>query len=135
MPDLDPARELSSPGTSEPKLHSPNVFAAPGAHHPLPAFAAGGSKVPDWPSILDGLPFGLVVLGPRQELRHENEACRRLTGRGIAEAGGVESWLAALCPDPEHREKVVRSWREEIWRNQLTRTFTLRTAEQKPKEI
>ncbi len=135
MPDLDPARELSSPGTSEPKRHSPNVFAAPGAHHPLPAFAAGGSKVPDWPSILDGLPFGLVVLGPRQELRHENEACRRLTGRGIAEAGGVESWLAALCPDPEHREKVVRSWREEIWRNQLTRTFTLRTAEQKPKEI
>lgn len=110
------------------------MFAAPGAsHHPVPAFAA--AKTPDWTSVLDELPYGLVLLGAKQELRHENAACRRLTGHGIAEQGGVEGWLSALCPDPEHREKVIQSWREEIWRNQLTRTFTLRTAAQKPKEI
>ncbi len=136
MPDFDPAREFSTSGTSEPKRHPPNVFVAPSSsHHPLPSFVAGGAKVSDWSAILDELPYGLVVLGPRQELRHENQACRRLTGLGIEESGGVEKWLEELCPDPEHREKVIRSWREEIWRNQLTRTFTLRTADQKPKEI
>ncbi len=141
MPHSDPTRESSIPGISEPKAHSPNVFAAPdpnapaSSHHPAPAFATGLAPTPDWPAILDELPCGLVVLGPKQELRHENAACRQLTGYGVAEKGGVEGWLSALCPDPGHREQVIASWREHIWRNQLTRTFTLRTVGQKPKEI
>ena len=89
----------------------------------------------DWSVIINGLPYGLIVLGPKQELRHENAACRQMSGYGVAEKGGVEGWLSALCPDPVHREKVINSWREHIWRTQLTRTFTLRTADQKPKEI
>jgi PAS domain S-box-containing protein len=138
----DPARENHSPGISELKSHSPNVFAAPVAgadgvsHHPAPVFSAGVAKPKlDWPALLDELPHGLVILGPKQELRHENAACRQLTGYGIAEKGGIEGWFSALCPDPGHREKVINSWREHIWRTQLTRTFTLRTADQKPKEI
>lgn len=142
MSASDPARENHSPGISELKSHSPNVFAAPVAgadgvsHHPTPVFSAGVAKPKlDWPALLDELPHGLVVLGPKQELRHENAACRQLTGYGIAEQGGIEGWFSALCPDPGHREKVINSWREHIWRTQLTRTFTLRTADQKPKEI
>lgn len=142
MSASDPARENHSPGISELKSHSPNVFAAPIAnpagtsHHPAPVFAAGVAKPKlDWPALLDELPHGLVVLGPKQELRHENAACRQMTGYGIAEKGGIEGWLSALCPDPGHREKVINSWREHIWRTQLTRTFTLRTSDQKPKEI
>lgn len=118
------------------------MFAAPVdgekgiSHHPAPVFGAGVAKPKlDWPALLDELPQGLVVLGPKQELRHENAACRQLTGFGIAEQGGIEGWFSALCPDPGHREKVINSWREHIWRTQLTRTFTLRTADQKPKEI
>ncbi len=142
MSASDPARENHSPGISELKSHFPNVFAAPVAgadgvsHHPAPVFSAGVAKPKlDWPALLDDLPHGLVVLGPKQELRHENAACRQLTGYGIAEQGGIEGWFSALCPDPGHREKVINSWREHIWRTQLTRTFTLRTADQKPKEI
>ncbi len=118
------------------------MFAAPivGAdgvsHHPAPVFAAGVPKPKlDWPALLDELPHGLVILGPKQELRHENAACRQMTGYGIAEQGGIEGWFSALCPDPGHLEKVINSWREHVWRTQLTRTFTLRTADQKPKEI
>lgn len=85
--------------------------------------------------MLDTLPYGFVLLGTKQEVRHENALCRQLTGHGIVESGGIESWLTALCPETEHREKVIQSWREDIWRNQLTRTFTLRTAAQKPREI
>lgn len=106
------------------------------AHHPAPAFSpAPGAPQLDWSSILDQLPYGLVVLGPEQQVRHENAACRRLLGFSVVERGGVEGWLEAVCPDQVHREKVINSWREHIWRNQLTRTFTLKTAEQKLKEI
>lgn len=138
----DPAREAPSSGFREPTSHTPNVFAAPisdgdgVSHHPAPVFAAGVTKPKlDWPALLDELPHGLIILGPKQELRHENAACRQMTGFGIAEQGGIEGWLSALCPDPGHFEKVINSWREHIWRTQLTRTFTLRTADQKPKEI
>lgn len=75
------------------------------------------------------------MLGPEQQVRHENAAFRSLLGFGAEEKGGVEGWLAAACPEADHREKVINSWREHIWRNQITRTFTLKNAEQKPREI
>lgn len=106
------------------------------AHHPAPVFSSPheGPQL-DWKFILDQLPYGLVVLGAEQQVRYENSACRRLLGFSVIERGGVEGWLEAVCPDQAHREKVINSWREHIWRNQLTRTFTLKTAEQKLKEI
>jgi len=104
------------------------------SHHPAPVFSAGLVS-PDWATILDALPYGFVLLGTKQELRHENVWCRQTAGKGIAECGGVEAWLSALCPEPGHREKVIKSWREEIWRNQRTRTFTLTSPGKKPREI
>lgn len=104
------------------------------SHHPAPVFKAGLVS-PDWATILDSLPYGFVLLGAKQDLRHENAWCRQLAGKGIAECGGFEPWLSQLCPDPGHREKVIKSWREEIWRNQRTRTFTLTSPGSKPREI
>ena len=110
--------------------------AAGTSHHQAPVFSAPLSVASsEWRAILDQLPYGLIVLGPGQELRHENGTCRQLLGYGVGEKGGVEGWLAAFCPDRNHRDKVINSWREHIWRNQLTRTFTLKTADQKLKEI
>ena len=65
------------------------------SHHPTPVFAAGLVSS-DWVAILDSLPYGFALLGPKQELRHENAACRQITGEGIASRGGVEGWLSAL---------------------------------------
>lgn len=121
----------------------PNVFAMPGAlppattdpigaHHTAPTKEA--SKI-GWESLVDGLPFGLVVLSPRQEVVHESTFCRQILGSGISEKGGVEAWLSSLCPDREHKEKVIASWREHVWRNQLTRTFSLKGSDEKLREI
>lgn len=96
---------------------------------------SAGPVSPDWATILDAQPYGFVLLGAKQELRHENAWCRQTAGKGIAECGGVEGWLSELCPEPGHREKVIKSWREEIWRNQRTRTFTLTSPGKKPREI
>lgn len=133
-----PSNVFGTPQTSVfgPGSHGPVPAAAGTAHHQAPVFSAPLSVAPsEWRAILDQLPYGLIVLGPGQELRHENATCRQLLGYGVGEKGGLEGWLAAVCPDRNHREKVINSWREHIWRNQLTRTFTLKTAGQKLKEI
>jgi PAS domain S-box-containing protein len=133
-----PSNVFGAPGTSVfgPGAHGPVPASAGTAHHQAPVFSAPASvSPPEWRAILDQLPYGLIVLGPGQELRHENATCRQLLGYGVREKGGVEGWLTAICPDRNHREKVINSWREHIWRNQLTRTFTLKTAGQKLKEI
>jgi len=104
-----------------------------GAHHTAPARRRSGSIA--WESIVDQLPFGLVILSPQQEVIHENAVCRQMLGNGIREKGGVEAWLSNLCPDREHEEKVIASWREHVWRNQLTRTFSLKGSDEKLREI
>ncbi len=121
----------------------PNVFAMPGALPPATATQVGShhaspardvSKIA-WESLVDSLPFGLVILSPRQEVVHESAFCHHLLGCGISEKGGVEAWLSNLCPDREHKEKVIASWREHVWRNQLTRTFSLKGSDEKLREI
>lgn len=146
MSTQDPSRNPFEPWKTETKSPPSNVFGIPASldqpepevignvsHHNTPPLGAPESL--DWTSIVEDLPFGLVVLGPEQEIRHENHFCRALMGCGISETGGIEPWLAELCPDQQHREKVINSWREHIWRNQLTRTFTLKGTDQKVREI
>lgn len=102
-------------------------------HHTAPSPRRSGSI--RWESIVDQVPFGLVVLSPQQEVIHENAVCSKILGCGIQEKGGVEEWLSSLCPDREHKEKVIASWRDHVWRNQLTRTFSLKGSDEKLKEI
>jgi hypothetical protein len=81
--------------------HPPNVFGMPGgsifgpglkgpvqvaAHHSAPEPAL---PVFDWTAVTDQLPYGLIILGPGQEVRHENATCHRMLGYGVKESGGV----------------------------------------------
>lgn len=102
------------------------------AHHSTPGRQPSKAG---WDSVVDHLPFGVVVLSPQQEVLHENEVCHKMLGFSIRENGGVEAWLSKLCPDREHKEKVIASWREHVWRNQLTRTFSLKGSDEKLREI
>lgn len=146
MPDHSTTGE--EPGSRERGSVDPasNVFAVPGplenhiagagSHHLAPPIEEEDSpRSVDWAHVADHLPYGLMVFGPRQGLSYENGFCREFAGSSVTESGGIEEWLSALCPDEIHRDEVLRSWREHIWRNQLTRTFTLRGADQKLHEI
>lgn len=103
-------------------------------HHTTPELSAPVPPI-DWETLLDDLPYGLIVLGPRQEILHENALGKKLLGYSAKELGSVGKWLEALCPDEEHRDKVILEWQEKIWRNQQTRIFTLKGADQKVREI
>ncbi|SKA80318.1 PAS domain S-box-containing protein [Prosthecobacter debontii] len=84
---------------------------------------------------LDALPCGVLVLDEHGMPMGQNEPLTRLLGRGLQKDETVETWLAAACPNGDHREEVMTMWREDVWRRQLTRTFSLATADGLLKEL
>jgi PAS domain S-box-containing protein len=78
---------------------------------------------------LDSLPFGVLVLDELGAPLFQNQPLMRLLGRSVQKDESVEQWLAAACPNDTHREHIATLWREDVWRRQLTRTFTLATAD------
>lgn len=86
-------------------------------------------------SYLEGVPCGIFVLDERGAPVFQNEGLAKLLGRPLEKDQTVESWLAHACPTDEHREQVVLTWRESVWRRQLTRTISLATADGLLKEL
>jgi PAS domain S-box-containing protein len=84
---------------------------------------------------LEVLPCGVLVLNELGTPVYQNEPLGKLLGRPIHEHETVEQWLAAACPSDQHRENVAALWREDVWRRQLTRTFSLATADGLLKEL
>jgi PAS domain S-box-containing protein len=78
---------------------------------------------------LDSLPFGVLVLDELGGALFQNQPLTRLLGRALQKDETVEQWLAAACPSEAHRDHIATLWREDVWRRQLTRTFTLATAD------
>ncbi|HEY1085076.1 MAG TPA: PAS domain-containing protein [Prosthecobacter sp.] len=84
---------------------------------------------------LDSLPCGVLVLDELGSPAYQNDPLTKLLGRRIQKEETVEEWLAAACPTADHREEVATLWREDVWRRQLTRTFSLATADGLLKEL
>ncbi len=84
---------------------------------------------------LEVLPCGVLVLDELGTPVYQNEPLAKLLGRPLLGDESVEQWLAAACPSDQHRENVAALWREDVWRRQLTRTFSLATADGLLKEL
>ncbi len=95
----------------------------------------GGGTDVSWHTIPNCLPYGLVILDSRQNVSFANTAHTEMLGVSVQEVGGVEEWLRILCPNADYAARVLNSWREHIWRKQLTRTFSLKGNDHKLREI
>lgn len=84
---------------------------------------------------LEVLPCGVLVLNELGTPVYQNEPLAKLLGRPLHKDETVEQWLAAACPSDQHRESVAVLWREDVWRRQLTRTFSLATTDGLLKEL
>jgi PAS domain S-box-containing protein len=84
---------------------------------------------------VDALPCGVLVLDELGTPVYQNEPLMKLLGRPVVKEETVEDWLSAACPNEEHRAEVTTLWREDVWRRQLTRTFSLATADGLLKEL
>lgn len=84
---------------------------------------------------LDVLPCGILVLDDLGTTLYQNDPLTKLLGRSVQKDETVENWLGAACPNEDHREEVATVWREDVWRRQLTRTFSLATADGLLKEL
>lgn len=78
---------------------------------------------------LDTLPFGVLVLDDLGAVVFQSQQLTRLLGRPVGPEENVEHWLAAACPNEGHRDQVTSLWRDDVWRRQLTRVFSLATAD------
>lgn len=86
-------------------------------------------------SVLDVLPFGMIVLDERGRPIYHNNAVTTMLGHGLSEGQSVEEWLAKCCRDEQHTDEVIRQWREGVWRKQLTRILALSGTDGLLKEI
>jgi len=91
---------------------------------------SGGRAVSSvWAAVFSSLPQAVVVLDDQQKILYTNSAHAELLGVDAARTGkGMDDWFRKVCPDSEKMSKVLASWHEHIWRNQLTRTFALTSA-------
>jgi len=91
------------------------------------------------PRLADDLtrhvPFGLVLLDREGTVTAANTAVGALLGRPLAAGGPFEPWLTASAPEDVLRDAVLREWRDNVWRRQTARTFSLTSADGLLKEI
>ncbi len=85
--------------------------------------------------VLDTIPCGLIVLDERGRPIFQNVHVKDLVGHDLPPGGMVEQWLAAACEDEEASQEVARTWREEVWRRQLTKIISLNTADGLVKDL
>ena len=86
-------------------------------------------------AIADRAHLGVVVFDAEKEVVYSNPAHIEILGIGVTEAGGIAAWLRAGCPDREYSELALEEWQSHIWQKQLTRIFTLKSRDEKLKEV
>ncbi|MCP5540411.1 MAG: PAS domain S-box protein [Akkermansiaceae bacterium] len=106
---------------------------APSSSPKRPGFGSGDTMTGH--EIADNLPFGVILFDGDGGVVYANPHHRKLLGFDIRECGGIEEWLTRGCRDEAYAKKVIQSWWEHLWRKQLTRAFSLKTAEEKLREI
>lgn len=100
-----------------------------------PRGTGAAGEAPAWRVIPENLPFGVVLFDLEQSILYRNREHAALLGFDMEESGGIEPWLRRGCRDAAYAEKVVASWREHIWQKQLTRAFSLKTEDERLREI
>jgi len=85
--------------------------------------------------VLDTMPCGLVVLDERGRPIFQNAHVRSLVGRELAAGCSVEQWLCDACIDPAAKAEVAATWRDDIWRRELTKIVSLTTADGLVKDL
>ena len=85
--------------------------------------------------VLDTMPCGLVVLDERGRPIFQNAHVKSLVGRELATGGSVEQWLCDACIDPAAKTEVAATWRDDIWRRELTKIISLTTADGLMKDL
>ena len=117
---------------SDPEAAPPLEEASPFS---LDESASPSERLP-WEVIFGSIPQAIVILDEHQGISYTNPAHHDLLGIDAAQcADGMEEWFRAVCPDPEACAEIVSSWHEQIWRNQLTRTYVLKSTSHGPRHI
>lgn len=96
---------------------------------PQPEMLAGQA------SLLEQASFGVILLDQDRNTLYSNAEHSRLLGFDVRQCADIEDWLRQAAPESSNVEMVIESWRENVWRRRVTKTFTLRNREKALREI
>lgn len=134
---LSPHRNAS--GETQAILFIGSLVAVAQPVTPPPVPVAGPPPVPSLAPRADDLarhvPFGLVQVDREGIVSAANDAVAALLGRALTVGAAFEPWLSAGAPEEMLREPVLREWRDNVWRRQMARCFSLASADGLLKEI
>ena len=90
-------------------------------------------------SLVDGVPFGTVLLETDGSTSHVNRAFQDLLGYTQVDVPDVATWWHKAYPDTDYRERVMREWQELVMApvsaERTEKTFRVRCANGDDKEI
>jgi len=65
-------------------------------------------------SIVERLPYPIVVLGPAGDLEYANDEFTALLGYTMAEVPTLERWFQLAYPDEERRQRLMGEWAADL---------------------
>ena len=86
-------------------------------------------------SLMDQVPFGIIMVNQDRNVVYANPEHRNLLGYDVTDYGTVEEWLRHAIPDPLQAPAIISSWREKVWREMNPEILTLRTREKVLREV
>jgi len=61
-------------------------------------------------SLIEGAPFGMILVGDDGMFRYVNPEFTKLFGYGLADVPNGKQWFRKAYPDREYRRKVISDW-------------------------
>jgi PAS domain S-box-containing protein len=86
-------------------------------------------------SILNRLPYGIVLIEADGHYGFANEAFTELTGFTLEDVPTGRDWFERAYPDPEYRRQAIEVWQRELPSGIEEQTFTVTCRDQTQKEL
>ncbi|MGI9243309.1 MAG: PAS domain S-box protein, partial [Verrucomicrobiales bacterium] len=79
----------------------------------------------------ENAPFGMVLIARDGAILYSNPATDKIAGVDFNEFDKVEEWLMSQAPsgDEEEQERLLKLWRDGIWRHDGTKVVSMQTDE------
>ncbi len=68
----------------------------------------------EFSEIMDNIPFGIMLLNHKNEIRYINKKFIEMFGYNIDEIPNGKTWLRKAYPDPIYRHEIIDKWLKEI---------------------
>ncbi|MBU1741201.1 MAG: PAS domain S-box protein, partial [Proteobacteria bacterium] len=86
-------------------------------------------------SILNRVPYGIILLEADGRYVFANEAFTEMTGYTLEDVPTGRDWFRRALPDPEYRRQAIKTWKQDFLVGGRSRLFTITCQDQSQKDV